>query len=271
MKLYIKRTAPVMGLLGLGLAGCQPDIEAPSASAGSADFSSYMAVGNSLTAGYADGGLYNESQAMSYPAILAQQFGKTDKGPASFNQPSFSAARAGGSGYIKLLFISPTPGAPQSLNPVVPAPGPAPSGNNFLGEPVAYTGGALPSPPFGSGAPELEAYTGPALDNLGVPGISVLSADQTAALTGSAAADAGLRGAARAYGNINNFYHRMLPPADRGAKDYVTYITQRAATATFFTCWLGSNDVLTYAANGAVTDSPGKLRMRLLPKRADRR
>jgi len=235
MKLYIKRTAPVLGLLGLGLAGCQPDIEAPSVSAGSADFSSYYAVGNSLTSGYSDGGLYNEAQANSYPAILAQQFGKTDKGPRSFNQPSFSAAKSAGSGYAKLVLVN------GALAPATPS-----QSNSFLGEPVAYTGTnpALPT--------ELEAYTGPALDNLGVPGISVLSSDATAASTGNATADAQIRGAARAYGVLNNFYQRILPSADRGTKDYVTYFGQRAANATFFTCWLGNNDVLTYATNGGV-------------------
>ena len=52
MNLLIKRTAPVLALLGLGLAGCQPTIEAPKSSAGQADFSRYIAVGNSLTAGF---------------------------------------------------------------------------------------------------------------------------------------------------------------------------------------------------------------------------
>lgn len=236
MNLFIKRTAPVFGLLGLGLASCQPDIDAPKASAGSVDFTSYVAVGNSLTSGFSDGGLYNEAQATSYPALLAQQFAKTGKGPASFVQPSFSAARKDGSGYAKLLVTNGVPG------PVLPS-----AANNFLGEMVAYTGtnAAFPT--------ELEAYTGAQPDNLGVPGISVLSADKTAALTGSATADAQIRGAAAAYGVLNNYYQRILPAADRGTKDYVTYIGQK--TPTFFTCWMGNNDVLTYATGGGVTSA----------------
>ena len=234
MKLFIKRSVPVLGLLGLGLASCQPDIEAPSVSAGSIDFSSYVSVGNSLTSGFSDGGLYNEVQATSYPAILAQQFARTGKGPATFVQPRFSDARKDGSGYVKLLSIN------GVLAPVQPS-----QANNFLGESVAYTGNnpALPT--------ELEAYTGAQPDNLGVPGISVLSADKTAALTGSATADAQIRGAAAAYGVLNNYYQRILPPADRGTKDYVTYIGQK--NPTFFTCWMGNNDVLTYATAGGVT------------------
>ena len=107
MHLFLKRTTPALGLLGLSLASCQPTIEAPGASAGSANFSSYVAVGNSLTSGYSDGGLYNEAQATSYPALLAQQFAKTGSGPGSFVQPAFSAAKKDGSGYIKLLPLTP--------------------------------------------------------------------------------------------------------------------------------------------------------------------
>ncbi|MCI1188377.1 SGNH/GDSL hydrolase family protein [Hymenobacter sp. DH14] len=246
MNLLINRTTPALALLGLGLAGCQPDIDAPTASTGSANFSSYVAVGNSLTSGYSDGGLYNEAQSASYPALLAQQFAKTGKGPANFVQPSFSAAKKDGSGYIKLLLVN------GALTPVQPTPPPSttnPNGNSYLGEAVAFTGNKL----AGSGQDELEAYSGNQPDNLGVPGISVLSADKTASSTGVAAIDAATRGAAAAYGIINPFYQRLLPAADRGTKDYVTYIGQKSAT--FFTCWMGNNDVLTYATNGAVVDA----------------
>lgn len=225
-------TRPLLALLGLsvGLAGCQTDIASPSAGAGPLDFTSYVSVGNSLTSGYSDGGLYNEAQASSYPAILAQQFALTGKGPASFVQPAFSAAKKDGSGYIKLLLSGTT------LGPVQPS-----AANSFLGEQVAYTGAntALPT--------ELEAYTGAQPDNLGVPGISVLSADANASTVPLIA------GAAKAYGVLNNFYQRLLPVADRGTKDYVTYIGQK--TPTFFTCWMGNNDVLTYATNGGVASA----------------
>ncbi|MDJ0366094.1 SGNH/GDSL hydrolase family protein [Hymenobacter sp. H14-R3] len=227
----VKTARPALALLGLslaGLAGCQTNIDAPpSASAGTLDFTSYVSVGNSLTSGYSDGGLYNEAQATSFPALLAQQFATTNKGPAAFVQPAFSGAKKDGSGYIKLQIVN------GALAPVVPS-----AANKFLGEQVAYTGAnpALPT--------ELEAYTGAQPDNLGVPGISVLSASAKASLVPQVA------GAAKAYGVLNNFYQRLLPAADRGTKDYVTYIGQK--TPTFFTCWMGNNDVLTYATNGGV-------------------
>ncbi len=67
---------------------------------GTADFTKYVAVGNSLTAGYADGGLYRESQLNSYPSILAGQFATV--GGGSFVQPLFTEAQANGSGYLRL-------------------------------------------------------------------------------------------------------------------------------------------------------------------------
>ncbi len=217
---------PALALLGLGLAGlagCQTNIDGPTASPGSLDFTSYVAVGNSLTSGYSDGGLYNAVQATSYPALLAQQFAKTGKGPASFVQPAFSSGKADGSGYIKLQIVN------GALAPVVPS-----AANSFLSEQVAYTGTTLAA----SGMPQLEAYTGAQPDNLGVPGISVLSS--LSALTGGLAP----------YGIINQFYERLLTAAEKPTKDYVTYIGQK--TPTFFTCWMGNNDVLTYATNGGV-------------------
>ncbi len=46
---------------------------------GEADFSNYVALGNSLTAGYADNALYITGQENSYPNILAQQFAKVQE------------------------------------------------------------------------------------------------------------------------------------------------------------------------------------------------
>src|ERR1051325_5578705 len=69
----------------LSLAGCKPHMDAPVASAGNLDFSRYVAVGNSLTAGYSDGSLYRSGQERSYPAILAAQFAMV--GGGEFRQP----------------------------------------------------------------------------------------------------------------------------------------------------------------------------------------
>lgn len=53
--------------------------------AGSADFSNYIAVGASFTAGYTDGALFKAGQENSFPSTLAKQFAMI--GGGEFNQP----------------------------------------------------------------------------------------------------------------------------------------------------------------------------------------
>ena len=57
---------------------------------GKADFRNYVAVGNSLTAGFQSSALSREGQLNSYPAIMAEQFAKVESGMASFKQPLLS-------------------------------------------------------------------------------------------------------------------------------------------------------------------------------------
>lgn len=59
---------------------CQPEVNDFTPDAGSADFSNYVAVGNSLTAGYADGALYNSGQGYGWPNILAAQLKQSGGG-----------------------------------------------------------------------------------------------------------------------------------------------------------------------------------------------
>lgn len=252
----LKKTWPAAALLGL--AACQPDLDAPRVDKGSADFSSYVAIGNSLTAGFQSGGLANYGIETSYPAILSQQFAKA--GGGNFVSPLFADGQKDGSGYLKIFGLtnmaSPIILGPGQSTTVIPAGETAPRTitNNAADYKLAYTGNRLPTPPLGSGLQELAPFTGSQPDNLGVPGISVLSADATAASVTNVVFPAPvLNATARAYGNVNNYYQRLLPAADRGTKDYVTFIGQK--NPTFFTCWMGSNDVLTYATNGAVIDA----------------
>lgn len=212
MIFFIKRTAPVLGLLGLGLASCQPNIEAPSVSAGSADFSRYISVGNSLTAGYADGGLYREGQLNSYPSILASQF--TKAGGGDFVQPLFTETQANGSGYLSLTGFTST-GSPTTA-PVTTS--------------LAVRGGTARAPLY-------TKFTDP-INNLGVPGIRM--------------ADIQTPG----YGSVqgNPFFERITPDAT----PFQTYLQRVQATVTsikptFFTEWLGNNDVLGYATSGGAS------------------
>ena len=58
----------------------------PVLTAGTADFSTYVSIGNSLTAGFSDGTVFLAAQQNSFPTILSQQFNLVGGG-GSFTQP----------------------------------------------------------------------------------------------------------------------------------------------------------------------------------------
>lgn len=85
-------------------------------STGAANFATYVALGDSLTAGYSNGSINERFQRNSYPALIYRQAtGKT----TGFEQPLVSAPGLPGALRLTGLFptmISPTPGAGQPLN-----------------------------------------------------------------------------------------------------------------------------------------------------------
>ncbi|MDO7873250.1 SGNH/GDSL hydrolase family protein [Hymenobacter sp. ASUV-10] len=221
MKPVFNYAAAALGLMGLGLTSCQPDIDDPKSSAGQADFTTYLAVGNSLTAGFSDNGLYLEGQQNSYPSILAQQFAKV--GGGAFVQPLFPAANSNGSGYLSITGFS-TSGTP-TLGPVAPNAGVGIGADNST--------------------PLLVKYTGTDNQNLGVPGIRV--ADVTTPGYG--------------YNNPSGFnpYFERLLAGPSALFSYQQYVEERVTTLkpTFFTNWLGNNDVLGYATSGGTAPLTG--------------
>ena len=113
-------------LLALALAAC--DGGSPAAPGGDdLDLSRYVAIGNSLTAGYMNGALGIEGQTCSYPRLVAGQAGVG----AAFSQPLVSApgiSEPGSQeGRIELLALTPITierarPAGTPLNPDPPAP-----------------------------------------------------------------------------------------------------------------------------------------------------
>ena len=202
-------------LLAAGFFGCKPEIKTPAVTHGSADFSRYIAVGNSLTAGYADGGLYLEGQQNSYPSIVAKQMQAA--GGGTFTQPLFTQDQANGSGYLKLTGFDAT-GSPIT----------APVTTNLA------IAGIVPIPGFGN-VTTYTKYTGTDLNNYGVPGIKLLHVTLTS------------------YGNLNGYYERLLSGAEgTHTTAYIDFIT--AKPFTFFSNWLGNNDALGYATSGGAGD-----------------
>ncbi len=110
-------------------------VELPSLSEGSADFSTYVAVGSSLSSGFTDGSLFMASQENSLPNILASQFALT--GGGSFSQPmtsdNFGGLAANGTRILdpRLVFGGAGPVALESLIGAI-----APSTDIVLNNPV---------------------------------------------------------------------------------------------------------------------------------------
>ena len=136
------------GIVALALAiavlygGCKNTAPSgPVAGLGGATVGKYVAVGNSLTAGYQSNGLFASAQAYSYPNLIAQQITQAGGTVGTFQQPLYSdpgTPDAGGINASRYELIS-------WVGPVIgPRGSPA-------GSPITTT---LPRP----------------YDNLGVPG-----------------------------------------------------------------------------------------------------
>ncbi|MBD1397293.1 G-D-S-L family lipolytic protein [Pontibacter sp. JH31] len=216
MKKFFYKSSVLALMAGIFLTSCDPEIDTPSSSAGELNLTKYVAVGNSLTAGFADGGLYRSGQLNSYPAIMAEQFKLV--GGGEFTQPLFTEAQRNGSGYLRLTGFT-AAGLPI-LTPVTSEL--AVRGMGQDGRTLLYTKFAQP------------------VQNLGVPGIRMENVTTAG------------------YGwnnplGFNPYFERLLPDAPVPPKSgaltpYVDLVA--ASNPTFFTMWLGNNDVLGYATSG---------------------
>ena len=199
-------------LVAFGFASCEPEFENEvnaDYTAGEADFTSYVAVGNSLTAGYMDGTVYRTGQQYSFPNLLAQKFALV--GGGEFTQPSFA----------------------DDVNNV--------GGLNLGGFPIANTrliidaSESRPENIAGTIGLEVSALQATAYNNMGVPGAKSFHL------------------VAPGYGNVAGVALGQSNPY------FVRHATSPSATVlgdamtknpTFFTNWIGANDVLSYATNG---------------------
>jgi len=167
---------------------------------GTADLSCFISIGNSLTAGYANGSLYRSGQENSYPNILAKQF-----------------ALAGGGKFVQ---------------PLLPGEAGWPQRKLVLSQQTDCSGKQYDAPVNYSGADDTQgssdniAALGP-FNNLGIPGVRCV--------------DLSLGG----YVTLNYYAKRMFSQPN---VPLMSLIPQ--SRATFFSVWLGGNDVLGYATNG---------------------
>ena len=202
-----------LAIIAAGFASCEPEFEnevGANYSSGEADFTSYVAIGNSLTAGYMDGTVSRVGQTYSYPNLLAQQFALV--GGGAFTQPSYAedVNNLGGINFNNPLIPN------SSTRLVIDASQGRPE--NIVGSPTITL------------TPQAMAY-----NNMGVPGAK--SFHLLAPGYGSAA---------------NLLLGRANPYFVRHATSSSATVIGDAMTKnpTFFTNWIGANDVLSYATNG---------------------
>ncbi|GMR25406.1 MAG: SGNH/GDSL hydrolase family protein [Ignavibacteria bacterium] len=100
--------------------GCDEDdvvvTPPPPFSPGSADFSMYVAIGNSITAGFQSNALSERDQKYSFTGMLSKQFQRT-----SFEQPLIKDPGIGDPGRLRLLNLAPTIVIEPSVDPTDPS------------------------------------------------------------------------------------------------------------------------------------------------------
>ena len=178
---------------------CEPEIDGFEADNGNADFSVYVSLGNSLTAGFADGELFRSGQMVSYPNIIAKQMLHT--GGGEFRQPLMKDEW----GFGNRITIASTTEEDGNINPVPGGASETPDPENF--ENIFDEEG-----PF---------------HNMGVPG-------------------------AKTYDLLSNDFAVSNPYFIRFASTPATSVIEDAIALqpTFFSLWIGNNDVLSYALSG---------------------
>ncbi|WP_405384566.1 SGNH/GDSL hydrolase family protein [Maribacter sp. LLG6340-A2] len=185
--------------------------------AGSADFSNYVALGNSLTAGFTDNALFQAGQSMSLPNLLSQKFSLV--GGGSFVQPltndNIGGLAAGGARI-------------QDPRLVFGGAGPVPL-ESVIGPVTVSTDIVLNNP------------TGP-FNNLGVPGAKSFHL------------------LAPGYGNLANVQLGLANPyfvRMTGSTPDISVLEMAVSQApSFFSLWIGNNDVLGYATSGGDGTNP---------------
>ena len=223
----MKKFYALLPFLGLFLIACEDDtpIDTPDTTpveytSGTADFSNYVAIGNSLTAGFSDNALFINGQVASFPVMLSSNFALV--GGGSFDVP-FMADNLGG------MTLGGTP-----IDGI---------GNRLI---LSFLGASpSPVPVEGQGSTEVSQKLTGTFNNMGVPGAK--SYELLAPGYGSVAGVA--------MGTANPYFARF------SSSETATVIGDAAAQgATFFTLWIGANDILTYATGGGTgVDQAGNL------------
>jgi len=209
----------------LSIIGCRKvDFDVVDRTEGEADFTKYIALGNSLTQGYADGGLYEEGQSQSYPSIIAKQMSFVNSNMGEFAQPMTSG---NGSGYMHLEFIN------NEIDVISTT------------DPNAYTESSTWAD-WGTNEKNFK------YNNLGISGIKLVncvdlnSTDEKINHLFLAGVQGLFNG--NPYSRYLDWGGNPIIPFSEPPIQYVDHV--KSSGATFFSSWLGNNDVLSYATSG---------------------
>ncbi|UPZ16569.1 G-D-S-L family lipolytic protein [Flavobacterium humidisoli] len=186
---------------------------------GTADFTKYVALGDSFAAGFSDNALFIKGQEGAYPNILAQQFALV--GGGEFKTP-FANDNVGG----LLLGGTPITGTRFYFNTTVTPEHPSSTVDPVSGVPTT----------------EVTAHLSGTFNNLGVPGAK--SFHLLAPGYGNVAGVA--------TGTANPYFARFASSATT-----TVLADALSQNPTFFSLWIGGNDELGYAtAGGDATVNP---------------
>jgi lysophospholipase L1-like esterase len=225
MKLNNNNNIWLLALILIGFTACESDddslsdplvedpqtVPTPVYTSGTADFTTFVAIGNSLTAGVSDGTLFRRGQDVSFPNILSQQFALA--GGGIFTQPLINDNIGG------LLFNgTPIAGPRLIFSPATQTPGP------ISGSPTTEVTNVATGPYNNMGVPTAKSF------HLLAPG----------------------------YGNVDNFPAAANPYFIRMASSPNATVLEDALalSPTFFSLWIGNNDVLGYATSGGDGTNP---------------
>ncbi len=199
----------VLLLMVVLLAACEPKVDDFTPSNGTANFTKFIAIGDSYTAGYTDGALGLRGQQESFSYILGQQLMYV--GSESFNQPLVKSEGSVGTTDL------PT------------------GGKNGYYVLSAETGSLAPKATEGDMGIFAERVYSVDNQNFGVPGAK--------------ATHLALEAPYPSYASVNPFYERFA-----SAPDATIIGDAMMAQPTFFSFWIGNNDVLAYALKGGDVD-----------------
>lgn len=174
---------------------------------GVANFTNFVALGDSFAAGFSDNALFIEGQRNSYPSIMASQFSLV------------------GSGDFKTPLMADNIGGFSLGGAQIPQ----------FGVRLYLAPGNIPTPVNGVSGTDIGTKVAGPFNNFGIPGAKCTQLDLIGFGSGAG----------------NPYFARMASsPAATVVDDAI------ATNPTFFSLWIGGNDVLGYATSGGVSSNP---------------